>query len=94
MAKKTKDIDLTKNPCLDSILHAYFTPKKDTKIFKKVQRIVSKDGEVTYEGLTKAGYKAMEKLHNLLIALDKITNETINADDIIDELYEISATDI
>lgn len=82
------------NPCLDSILHAYFTPQKDTKIFlKKVKTIESKDSSITREGLTMAGYEAMRKLHALLIAIHKVSGEDFNPDDIIDSLYEIANQD-
>lgn len=82
------------NPCLDSILHSYFTPKKDTKIFlKRVKTITAKDGSITKEGLTGEGYKAMQKLHRLLIAIQKVSGEDFSPDEIIDSLYDVAATD-
>ena len=81
------------SPCLDSILHSYFTPKKDTKIFlKKVREIKDKNGYVeAREGLTKAGYAAMTKLHELLIAIKNVSQEDFSPDDIIDSLYDVAS---
>ena len=82
------------SPCLDSILHSYFTPNKDTKIFlKNIKKIKDGEGSVKNEGLTKAGYAAMKKLHELLIAIKEVSQEDFSPDDIIDSLYDIANSD-